>query len=167
MRWLYISHPVYWTCSFVCHFKSTDSSSPAAISSHWTYHTHCHLCPARYSFTPESGEACQGGVHRPKTQHRNNVLILKGVKHSIFFENLAPSGARDHTDEGRDIGKASPSNQVPLYIFHSIWLADHQLNLIEWKHQVKINNLSWQSFHFSFKALFVWRKKTGLFCHVG
>ena len=24
--------------------------SPAAVSAHWTYRTHCHLCPTRYSF---------------------------------------------------------------------------------------------------------------------
>ena len=27
------------------------------ISALWTYHTHCHLCPTRYSFSLESNEA--------------------------------------------------------------------------------------------------------------
>ena len=40
--------------------------------------THCHLCPTRYSFTPESIEAYEGKVPCPGTQHRNNVPILRG-----------------------------------------------------------------------------------------
>ena len=42
-----------------------------------------HLCPTRYSFTPESSEACEGEVSCPRTQHRNNVPILRGEKNDI------------------------------------------------------------------------------------
>ena len=33
-----------------------------------------------YSFTPESSEVCKGKVPYPRTQHRNNILILSGEK---------------------------------------------------------------------------------------
>ena len=42
---------------FICTFSTPQRVySPAAISTHWTYGTHCHLCPSRYSFIPERGE---------------------------------------------------------------------------------------------------------------
>ena len=52
-----------------------------AISVLETNRTHCHLCPTRYSFTTDSSEACEGKVTCPRTQHRNNVRILKGERH--------------------------------------------------------------------------------------
>ena len=65
--WYQIFHPTFtflppghWTCLFVCHLNSTEIYSPAAISAHWTYHAHCHLCHTRYSFSPESSAAFEG-----------------------------------------------------------------------------------------------------------
>ena len=52
--------------------------SLAAVLAHWTYRTHCHLCPTRYSFSPESGEAFEGEVFCPRTQHLDNVPRLRG-----------------------------------------------------------------------------------------
>ena len=63
----------------------------AAISTLGTNRTHCHLCPTRYSFTPESSEACEGKVLCPRTQHRNSVPILSmlsGEKHDISLKIL-------------------------------------------------------------------------------
>ena len=50
---LHMLPPGYWTCSFVLNFNSTESIvySPAAIPAHWTYRTHCDLCPTRYWFS--------------------------------------------------------------------------------------------------------------------
>ena len=62
--------------------------SPAAISAHWTYHTHCHLCPTRYSFSPESSEAFEGWVPCPTTQRRNNVPIMRREKHAMSLKIL-------------------------------------------------------------------------------
>ena len=77
--------PGHWTCSYMYHFNSlfSEHRALAAISALGTCRTHCHLCPTRYSFTPESNEACEGKVPRPKSQHRNNVPILRGEKHYI------------------------------------------------------------------------------------
>ena len=36
------------------------SDSFAAISAHWTYHPHCHLCPTSYLFSPDLSEAVEG-----------------------------------------------------------------------------------------------------------
>ena len=66
--------------------------SPAAISAHWTLSSHCHLCPTRYSFSPESCEAFEGEVPCPRTQHRNNVPILRGEKHDISLKILQQAG---------------------------------------------------------------------------
>ena len=60
-----------------------------------TNRTHCHLCSTRYSFTPESREACEGKVPYPRTQHRNNV--------PIWMRDSKPHA-------GSDIGKAPRSN---------------------------------------------------------
>ena len=57
-----------------------------------TSRTHCHLCPTRYSFTPESSEACEGKVSCPRTQHRNNVPILRREKHDISLKVLHQAG---------------------------------------------------------------------------
>ena len=64
----------------------------AAISALGTSRTHCHLRPTRYSFTPESSEACKGEVPCPRTQHRNNVPILRGKKHDISLKILHQAG---------------------------------------------------------------------------
>ena len=51
-----------------CAFSSPRRAySPAAISAHWTYHTQCHLCPTRYSFSPDSSEAFLGLMLCPET----------------------------------------------------------------------------------------------------
>ena len=62
-----------------------------AISVLGTNRTYRHLCPTRYSFTPESREKCYGKVPCPKIQHRNNVPILRGEKHekSQHLENTS------------------------------------------------------------------------------
>ena len=62
--------------------------SPAAVSAHWTYRTHCHLCPTRYSFLPESSESFEGEVSCPRTHHLNNVPRLRGEKHDISQKEL-------------------------------------------------------------------------------
>ena len=66
--------------------------SPSAISAHLTYRTHCHLCPTRYSFSPESSEAFEGEVPCPRTHHRNNVPRLRGEKHDISLKILHQAG---------------------------------------------------------------------------
>ena len=83
-----------------------EHTALAAISALGTNRTHCHLCPIRYLFTPESSEACEGEVPFPRTQHRNNVPILReGKSFTCYFsENPAPSGIRNRT-AGDDIGK--------------------------------------------------------------
>ena len=66
--------------------------SPAAVSAHWTYRTHCHLCPSRYSFSPESSEAFEGEVSCPRTHHLTNVPRLRGVKHDLSLKILHQAG---------------------------------------------------------------------------
>ena len=85
--------PGHWTCSFMYHFNSLlEHTALAAISALGTSRTHCHLCPTRYSFTPESSEACEGKVPCLRTQHRNNVPILRGEKHDISLKILHQAG---------------------------------------------------------------------------
>ena len=60
-----------------------ENTAFAAISALGTSRTHCHLCPIRYSFTPESSEVSEGKVPCPRTQHRNNFVIMRGQKHDI------------------------------------------------------------------------------------
>ena len=69
-----------------------EHTALAAISALGTSRTHFHLCPSRYSFTPESSEACEGKVPCPRTQHRNNVPILRGEKHDISLKILHQAG---------------------------------------------------------------------------
>ena len=66
--------------------------SPAAVSAHWTYRTHCYLCPTRYSFSPESSEAFEGEVSCRRTQHPNYVPRLRGEKHDISLKILHQAG---------------------------------------------------------------------------
>ena len=54
--------------------------NPVAIPAHCTYGTLRHLCPTRYSFSPESSEAFDGEVPCPRIQHRNNVPRLRREK---------------------------------------------------------------------------------------
>ena len=51
-----------------------------------------HLCPTRYSFSPESSEAFEGEVPCPRTQHLNNVPRLRGEKHDISLKILHQAG---------------------------------------------------------------------------
>ena len=48
-----------------------------------------HLCPIRYSFTPEWSAALEGEVPCPRTQHwKHNVPVLRGEKHDIPLKIL-------------------------------------------------------------------------------
>ena len=86
-----VTGPVH-TCTISIPFL--EHTALAAISALGTNCTHCHLCPTRYSFTPESSEACGGKVPCLRTQQLNNVAILRGVKHDISLKNPAQSGIR-------------------------------------------------------------------------
>ena len=72
--------------------KPRRAYSPAAVSAHSTHRTHCHLCPTRYSFSPESSEAFEGGVPCPRTEHLSNVPRLRGEKHDISLKILHQAG---------------------------------------------------------------------------
>ena len=68
--------------------------NPAAISARWTlslYRTHCHLCPTRHSFSPESGEQC------PMIE-RGETWDFSGIQHPAGFETArqAPTSAKCH-----------------------------------------------------------------------
>ena len=69
-----------------------EHTALAAIAALGTNRTHCHCCPTRYSFTPESSEACAGKVPCPRTQHGNNAPILRGEKHDISLKILHQEG---------------------------------------------------------------------------
>ena len=85
--------PGHWTCSFMYHFNSLFGAySTCSHLGARTSRTHCHLCPTRYSFTPESSEACEGKVSCPRTQQRNNVPIWRGEKHDISLKILHQAG---------------------------------------------------------------------------
>ena len=75
-----ISTPFFRAYSTCSHFGARTSR------------THCHLCPIRYSFTPESSEAWEGKVSCPRTQHRNNVPILRGGGNDISLKILHQAG---------------------------------------------------------------------------
>ena len=66
--------------------------NPAAILAHIIYRTHCHICPTRYSFAPESSEACEGKVSCPRTQQRNIVPMLRGENMIISLKILNQAG---------------------------------------------------------------------------
>ena len=69
--------PGHWTCLFMYHFNSLFKEySTAAILALGTNRTHCHLCLTRYSFKPQSSEACEDKVSFPRPQHRKNGPIL-------------------------------------------------------------------------------------------
>ena len=69
-----------------------EHTALAAIPALETNRTHCHLYPTRYSFTPESSEACEGKVSCRKTQHRNNVPILRGEEQDISLKIVHQAG---------------------------------------------------------------------------
>ena len=56
------------------------------------HNAHCHICPTKCSFSPESSEAFEGEVPCPRTQHRNNVLRLREEKHNIYLKTLHQAG---------------------------------------------------------------------------
>ena len=78
----------------MCHFNSTESiqSCSRLGALNLSYITHCHLCPTRYSFSPESSEAFEGEVPCPRTQHLNSVPRLRGEKHDISLKILHQVG---------------------------------------------------------------------------
>ena len=76
----------------MCISTPRGAYSPAAVSAHWTYRTHCHLCPTRYSFSPESSEAFEGEASCPRTHHLNNVPRLREDEHDISLKILHQAG---------------------------------------------------------------------------
>ena len=66
--------------------------STAAILALGADRTHLHLCTTRYSFTPGSGEAFEGEVPCPRTQHRHNVPILRAEKDDVSLKILHQAG---------------------------------------------------------------------------
>ena len=76
---------LFHSCTISIPFWSIQHLQHSALGSS---RTHCYLGPTRYSFTPESSEACEGKVSYPRTQHRNNVPILRGEKHDISLRIL-------------------------------------------------------------------------------
>ena len=93
------------------HLPFLEHAALAAVSALGTNRTHCHLCPIRYSFTPESSEACEGEVPFPRSQHRNNIERREKLYYS---ENPAPSGIRNRAT-GSDMAKLRATSL-------SVWL---------------------------------------------
>ena len=94
---LYALHTYYpWSLDLFIHapfqLPFLEHTALAAISTLGTNRTHCHLCPTRYSLTPESSGAFEGRVFCPRTQHRNIVPILRGEKHDISLKILHHPG---------------------------------------------------------------------------
>ena len=88
------------------------------------YHTHCHFCPIRYSFSPESSEAFLGLVPCPRTQNRNNVPILRGEKHDFSLKILHQAGfetAGQATTMVAVSSSPSPWKDVLLYPKNPTW----------------------------------------------
>ena len=80
-----IIFPGHWICSFIYNFNS-----PGGIQhcSHVALIT-CHLCPTRYSFTPEWSEVLEGNMPCPGTQHwYHNVPAVRGEKNYISRKKL-------------------------------------------------------------------------------
>ena len=65
--------------------------SPAAISAHWTYHTHCNLLPGTY-FHLWVKWSIWGLSAFPRTHHRNYVPRLRGEKQDISLTILHQAG---------------------------------------------------------------------------
>ena len=130
----------------------------AAISVHWNYGTHCHFCSTRYSFTTESSEACEGKVPCPKTQHRNNIPILREEKHYISMTILLQVGCKT-TRQAMTLTKrlaltikpcASVWDIFVIWLFVSFSVSFYSLRTWEW-HLVT--------------AFTKWRKVYGTICH--
>ena len=80
--------PGHWTCSFMYHFNSL-------FGAHSTCSLFAATLPSLFyqdSFTPESSETCEGKLPCPRTQHRNDVLILRGEKHDLSLKILHQAG---------------------------------------------------------------------------
>ena len=92
---IYILPLGHWTCSFVCHFNSTESiqscSRFGALNSSYTLPSLSYQV-GRYSFSPESSEAFEGEVPCPRTQHLNNVPRLRVEKNDISLKILHQAG---------------------------------------------------------------------------
>ena len=116
---LHTYHP--WSLDLFIHVPFQlfflENTALAAISALGSNHTHCHLCPTRYSFTPESSRAYEGKVPCPRTQHQNNVPILRGEKHVISLKILHQAGFWNHTT-GSDIAKAQRSSHYVTSLSH-------------------------------------------------
>ena len=85
------SMDMFFHVSFQLHFL--EQTSLAAIPALMTNRTHCHRCIIRYSFTPESSEACASKVPCQRKQQRNNVPILREEKH-ISLKILHHAGCK-------------------------------------------------------------------------
>ena len=86
---------VCWVYIYIC-FHSTYREHIVLYSFRRleliVHNTHCYIGPTRYTFSPESSEAFEGEVLRPKDTHRNTVPKLRGEKHDISLKNSAPTG---------------------------------------------------------------------------
>ena len=80
------------TCSFVCHFNSTESIESCSISAHeFIVHIAIVVLPGTH-FLPWSSEAFEGEMPRTRIHHRNNVPRLRGEKHDISLKIMHPAG---------------------------------------------------------------------------
>ena len=75
-----VTGPVY-SCAI-------STYSLAAILAHWTHRTHCHLCPTRYSYSPESSEAFVGEVPWTRTHTSKQWPNIEKGYTWYFSENL-------------------------------------------------------------------------------
>ena len=123
--------------------------SPAAVSAHWTYRTHCHLCPTRYSFSPESSEAFEGEVPCPRTQHLNNVPRLRGEKHYIPLKILHQAGfetarqaATSAERHALTIAPCQCSKQFKIYGVCSAAVYGTLHFKEPWSHSIRARNLN-------------------------
>ena len=82
--------------------------------------THCHICPTKYSFTPEWSEARECEVSCPRTQYRTNVQRWEGIN-MIFLWKLVPNQDWTHTTGSRNY-KALRSNHCvnSVMVYHII-----------------------------------------------
>ena len=106
--------------------------SPAAVSAHWTYRRHWHVCPTRYSFSPESSEAFESEVRCPRTQHLNNVPRLRGEKHDISLKILHQAGfetARQATTLAK-LRALTTAVLASLWFWLRFWCRAHQFHLV-------------------------------------
>ena len=119
-----VTGPAHW-CAISTQLRTY---SPAAISAHYTYRTHCHLCPTWYSFSPEFREAFEGEVPCLRTQHRNNVPRSRGEKHDFSLKVLQQAGFKTARQEAAlskrhalTIAAMSLSMKIYISLFCNIW----------------------------------------------